>query len=67
MVCVPTDRFVFENDVPVPIAPSMLLVHVSDAPVNAPSSGSLPEPAKDTDAALDERCVIRRRGDRSSR
>src|SRR5258708_13442048 len=48
MVCVPRDKLLFENDVPVPIAPSMLLVHVNDAPVRTPSSGSLPEPVKVT-------------------
>src|SRR3954465_108097 len=49
MVCVPTDRVDFENEVPVPMAPSMLLVHTSDAPVSAPSSGSVPLPVNDTD------------------
>src|SRR5258708_6475340 len=48
MVCAPTDRLLFVNDVPVPMAPSRLLVHVSDAPVRVPSSGSDPVPANET-------------------
>src|SRR5205085_6635904 len=44
MVCVPTERLVVENDVPVPICPLMLDVHTSDAPESAPSSTSLPLP-----------------------
>ena len=39
-----------ENDVPVPICPDTLSVHTSDAPVSVPSSGSVPVPAKLTDA-----------------
>ena len=50
IVCVPTDRLDLENDVPVPICPSMLLVHTSDAPDNAPSSGSFADPLNDTAA-----------------
>jgi hypothetical protein len=48
ITCEPTDRLLFEKDVPVPIWPSRLLVHVSDAPVSEPLSGSLPVPANAT-------------------
>ncbi len=46
IVCVPPDNVLVENDVPVPIWPLMLLVHTSEAPLNVPSSGSVPLPAK---------------------
>ena len=42
--CVPTANAFVLNDVPVPIVPLTLLVHTRDAPLNAPSSGSVPEP-----------------------
>ena len=48
MVWVPTERVDVENDVPVPIWPSRLLVQTSEAPLRTPSSGSLPEPWKGT-------------------
>ncbi len=48
IVCVPTDKVLLANEVPVPIEPLTLLVHTSDAPVSAPSSGSEPDPVKVT-------------------
>ena len=36
------------TDPPVPNVPSMLLLHTSDAPDNAPSSASLPTPTNET-------------------
>ncbi len=47
-MCVPTERLLLAKDVPDPMDPSMLLVHASDAPVSAPSSGSEPDPVKVT-------------------
>src|SRR5690349_21120317 len=48
IVCVPTDSVAVEKLVPVPIWPSRLDVQTSDAPVSAPSSGSVAEPVNDT-------------------
>ena len=67
MVCVPSDRFDFENEVPVPIAPSMLLVHVSDAPGQCAVLWIAAVPGKRDGRALRERSVIGRRRDRSGR
>jgi len=49
ITCAPTLSVLIANDAPVPIAPLMLLLQVSDAPVSAPSSGSVPVPANATD------------------
>ena len=46
MTCVPAERLLVENVTPVPIRPLMLLDHTRDAPVSAPSSASVPVPAK---------------------
>jgi len=43
-----TDSVLVENDVPVPICPSRLLVQTSDAPLSVPSSGSVADPVKVT-------------------
>ena len=48
MRCVPAERPTVVNETPAPIWPSMLLVQTSDAPVSAPSSGSVPVPANVT-------------------
>src|SRR4051812_45724978 len=48
MVCVPPDSVEVVNDTPLPIVPSRLLVHTSDAPESVPSSGSDPLPVNDT-------------------
>ena len=52
ITCDPTDRVDVENDVPVPIWPSMLLVHLSDDPESVPSSRSLPVPTNETLAPI---------------
>src|SRR5262245_55657554 len=50
IVCDPTVRLLFENDAPVPIWPSRLLVQTREEPESAPFSGSEAEPEKETDA-----------------
>ncbi len=49
MVCVPTERFDFVNDVPVPIAPLILDVHWIDE-LSEPCSGSDAVAENDTES-----------------